>query len=164
MNGSAVKVSALIVVTLMVVGVSLAGATGTAVSIGSGSSEEGGTDVVSLILYNVTDLGYAGINLTYNASVVDVTAVTNSDFTDVKPNLYTKGLGWVLLQAGQFQTGLNGNVKMCDVTLQAVGKAGDTSPLNLTDLLLEMPMQMDRKRHRKEGPVYFIWHIHMQQS
>jgi len=114
----------------------MASADGVTVSIGSGSAAKGGTAVVPLMIYNVSNLGSAVVNLTFNESVVNVTAVSNSDFYQ-PPNLYTRGPGWVLLQAGQFTTGLTGDVKMCDVTLEAVGNEGTTSSLDLTDVKLE---------------------------
>ncbi|RLG32477.1 hypothetical protein DRN80_06105, partial [Methanosarcinales archaeon] len=111
-------------------------ASATTVSIGSTIVGEGETGVVSLMVNDVTDLGGVHVNLTYDASVVNVTALTNSDF-DSKPNLYKRGHGWVLLEGGQYESGLSGSVKLCDVTLEAVGKAGESSYLNLTDIDIE---------------------------
>jgi len=111
-------------------------ASATTVSIGSTIVGEGETGVVSLMVNDVTDLGGVHVNLTYDASVVNVTALTNSDF-DSKPNLYKRGHGWVLLEGGQYVSGLSGSVKLCDVTLEAVGKAGESSYLNLTDIDIE---------------------------
>ena len=137
MENKATIAFTVILVTLMGAGlIPMASADGVTVSIGSGSAAKGETAVVPLMIYNVSNLGSAVVNLTFNESVVNVTAVSNSDF-DQPPNLYTRGPGWVLLQAGQFTTGLTGDVKMCDVTLEAVGAEGQTSPLNLTDVELE---------------------------
>ena len=111
-------------------------ASATTVSIGSTIVGEGEKGVVSLMVNDVTDLGGVHVNLTYDASVVNVTALTNSDF-DSKPNLYKRGHGWVLLEGGQYESGLSGSVKLCDVTLEAVGKAGESSYLNLTDIDIE---------------------------
>ena len=116
-------------------------APGTTVSVGSATAGEGETAVVPLMIESVTNLGGASINLTYNASVVNVTSVSDSDF-DSAPNLNTRGPGWVLLEGGQYETGLNDDVKLCDATLEAIGNKGDTSPLNLNDVTLEdMAMQ-----------------------
>jgi hypothetical protein len=109
---------------------------GTAVSIGNGCAVPGGTAIVPLMISDVTNMAAAVVNLTFNESVVDVTAVSDSQF-DQPPNLVNRGPGWVLLQAGQFMTGLDGNILMCNVTLEAVGNEGETSALDLTDVRLE---------------------------
>jgi hypothetical protein len=116
--------------------ISLASAQNVTVSIGSGSAAKNENVTVPLMISDVTNLGSAKVTLTFNESVVNVTAVSDSQF-DQPPNLFTRGPGWVLLQAGQFMTGLDGDVLMCNVTLEAVGAEGDTSPLNLTDIALE---------------------------
>jgi len=137
MESKATIAFTVILVTLMGAGlIPMASADGVTVSIGSGSAAKGETAVVPLMIYNVSNLGSAVVNLTYNDSVVNVTEVSNSDF-DQPPNLYRRGPGWVLLQAGQFMNGLTGDVKMCDVTLEAVGNEGTTSSLDLTDVKLE---------------------------
>ena len=129
------------VVTITVSILMISATSATTVSIGSVTAGEGETAVVPLMIESVTNLGGASVNLTYNASIVNVTGVSNSDFDSV-PNLNTRGPGWVLLQGGQYETGLNDDVKLCDVTLQAIGNKGDTSPLNLNEVILEdMAMQ-----------------------
>jgi len=131
-------------ITLAIFAVSVllvSAASATTVSIGSGSAANGETDVVSVMISDVTDLGGVGINLTFDQSVVDVTALANSDF-DSSPDLNTRGPGWVILEGGQYEHNLSGDVKLCDVTLEAVGEPVETSYLNLTDVVLEdMGMQ-----------------------
>jgi len=111
-------------------------ASSTTVSIGSNSTVKGGTAVVSLMINDVTDMGSAHINLTFDESVVNVTALANSDF-DSSPNLNIRGPGWVVLEGGQYESGLSNNVKLCDVTLEAVGEPEESSYLNLTGIVLE---------------------------
>jgi hypothetical protein len=135
-KATTVLLTAILVTSLWVGMTPLASAQNVRVSIGSGNAREGETTVVSLMIYNVANMGAARVNLTYDESAVNVTNVSGSQF-DQPPNLYTRGPGWVLLQAGQFMTGLDGDVLMCDVTLEAVGAEGETSPLDLTDVVLE---------------------------
>jgi hypothetical protein len=103
----------------------------TIVWIGSATVEEGTNATVSIMIENVINLGFAEVNLTFNESVVNVTNISDSIFR-VSPNLNTWGPGWVLLRGGEYLDGLNGTVRLCNVTLQAVNKEGSMSPLNLT--------------------------------
>ncbi|HJH26016.1 MAG TPA: hypothetical protein C5S37_04400 [Methanophagales archaeon] len=111
-------------------------ASATTVSIGSNSTAKGDTAVVPLMISDVANLGGVGINLTFDESVVNVTALENSDF-DSPPNLNTRGPGWIVLEGGQYESGLSDNVKLCDVTLEAVGEPEESSYLNLTGIVLE---------------------------
>ena len=103
--------------------------------------EEGETGVISIMIENVSKLGYARVNLTFNESVVNVTAISDSDFLDSRPDNYTRGPGWVLLEGAQFVKGLEGIVRLCNLTLYAIGEREDMSMLNLTDVALD-DMQM----------------------
>jgi len=126
-------------ITLAIFAVSVllvSAASATTVSIGSNSTLKDGTAIVPLMINGVANLGAAHINLTYNESVVNVVALANSDF-DSPPNLNTRGPGWVILEGGQYEHNLSDDVKLCDVTLEAVGEPGETSYLNLTDVALE---------------------------
>ena len=107
----------------------------------SATVEDGETAMVSITIENVSNLGYARVNLTFNELVVDVTAVLDSDF-DSPPDNYTRGPGWVLLEGGQFEKGLEGTVRLCNLTLHAIGERGDMCMLNLTDVALD-DMQMN---------------------
>ncbi len=98
--------------------------------------EEGETGVISIMIEDVSNLGYARVNLTFNESVVNVTAISDSDF-DSRPDNYTRGPGWVLLEGAQFVKGLEGIVRLCNLTLHAIGERGDMSLLNLTDVALD---------------------------
>nr|QNO56374.1 hypothetical protein JCABFCCD_00015 [Methanosarcinales archaeon ANME-1 ERB7] len=110
------------------------------VGIESANVEECGAAVVSIMIENVSNLGYARVNLTFDESVVSVTAISDSDF-DSTPNIYTKGPGWALLEGAQSEKGLEGTVRLCDVKLDAIGERGDMSLLNLIDVALD-DMQM----------------------
>jgi len=114
-------------------------AAATTIEIGDGSAEPNGTAVVPLMIKDVTNAGSVEVNLTFDETVVNVTGTdTSSDFDLPPQNPPTqRGPGWVVINAGQISTGLDGDVKICDVTLQAKGVAGDTSPLELTDVKLQ---------------------------
>ncbi len=72
------------------------------------------------------------MKLTYDASVVAVTGVTPGDFTTFFGfDDEHAADGWVTINTYISGTQLTGNVKVADVTLVAVGKAGDTSPLDM---------------------------------
>ena len=128
---------------LSLITISTAAAAAT-ISIGNGSTEVGGTVVVPLMINDVTGAGSVEINLTYDPSVVIPVSITNSDFNDIPPQdlPINPQSGYVIINAMQFITGLNGSVKIGDITLQAVGSEGESSPLNLTDVTLQdMDMQ-----------------------
>ena len=108
----------------------------TTVRIGSAIVGEGATAVVPITIGNVSNLGYAGVILAFNESVVNVTEVSGLDF-DSSPNIHTRGPGWVFLEGGQSEKGLEGTVRLCNVALHAVGERGDVSLLNLTDVALD---------------------------
>jgi hypothetical protein len=131
----------LVTLYLLAILVSLASSTpDVTVLIGSASLGKGDNAVVSIMIEDVSNLGYAGVNLTFEESVVNVTAVSNSDFNS-PPYIYTRGPGWVILEGGQLEKGLEGTVRLCNVMLHTVGECGDMSLLNLTDVALD-DMQM----------------------
>lgn len=81
---------------------------------------------------DTSGLSGATIHLTFNASVVNVIFVANSDFDMLVPNV-NNSLGIATLVAAQ--TGSAGTsqgvIKFADVTLMAVGATSKSSPLNL---------------------------------
>jgi len=102
------------------------------ISIGDASAVSGENVTTSLIISDITNVGTADIFLSYNQSVVHVIAVNNSDF-DFLESAIDNSSG--ITRIGAFQTsfpGLNGDVKLADVTLKAVGSAGESSTLNIT--------------------------------
>jgi len=102
------------------------------ISIGDASAVSGENVTTSIIISDITNVGTADIFLSYNRSVVHVIAVNNSDF-DFLESAIDNSSG--ITRIGAFQTsspGLNGDVKLADVTLKAVGSAGESSTLNIT--------------------------------
>ena len=132
-----ILVASLVVLCLLTTLVPLASsALDITVWIGSAGVGEGETAIVSIKIGDVSDLGYAGMILAFNESVVNVTEVSGSDF-ESSPNIHTRGPGWVLLEGGQPENGLEGTVRLCNVALHAVGERGDVSLLNLADVALD---------------------------
>jgi len=109
----------------------LATAQTTTISIGNATVSPGNSTILPIMINNVTNVGAANINLSYNPTIVIVTKVINGafDFTESTINNVTgiTNIGGFQL----FSAGLNGNVKLAEFTLQAVGSAGSSSPLNI---------------------------------
>jgi len=103
----------------------------TTVSIENVFVEPNGNVTASIMINDVTNLGVADINLIFNQSVVQVSGADNSDF-DYLNAVINNSTGVARIGAFQMSSpGLNGNVKLADVMLNAVGSAGGESVLNL---------------------------------
>jgi hypothetical protein len=84
------------------------------------------------MINNVTDIGVADITLVYNQSVVRITDVENSEFNLMYPPVINESAGTVrMIAIDSSVAGLSGDVKLADITLEAVGNAGETDTLNL---------------------------------
>jgi len=102
------------------------------ISIGDVSALYGENVTTPIIISNITNVGIADIFLSYNQSVVHVIAVNDSDF-DVLDSTIDNSSG--LTRIGALQTisqGLNGEVRLANITLKAVGGGGESCTLNLT--------------------------------
>ena len=102
------------------------------ISIGDARALYGENVTIPILMSNITNVGIADISLSYNQSVVHVISVTDSDF-DVTDSTIDNSSG--LTRIGALQTisqGLNGVVRVANVTLKAVGSGGDSCTLNLT--------------------------------
>ena len=119
----------------------------TTISIPDVEVASGVNTTVPIMINDVTDpdgVGTVYINLTYDPSVVNVVSVSdaNSDFSMVVPNI---GDGYTTIGASYFGVapGPTGDVYLVDVTLEAVGGPGDTTPLSITivELLDAAPSQ-----------------------
>jgi hypothetical protein len=108
-------------------------AQGATVAIDDGSAAPNEEDLVSIMINDVpVDIMTADLTLTYDNSVVHVMSVSNGQFDNVLSTI-NNGTGSTRIVA--FQTAsapLTGNVKLCDVTLKAVGSAGESSQLTIT--------------------------------
>ena len=96
------------------------------------TTSHGHSVTVPIMIHNATDVACDGVKLTYDVSVVIVTSVTQGDFTTYFGfDNESAADGWVTINTYISGTYLTGDVKIADVTLKAVGEAGDTSPLDM---------------------------------
>jgi len=107
----------------------------------------GANTTVPIMINDVMDpdgVGTANINLTFDPTVVHVKGVSNanSDFDMVISNI---GTGYTTIGASYYGVppGPTGDVYLADVTLEAVGAPGATSPLQISivELLDATPSQ-----------------------
>ena len=87
---------------------------------------------IPLMIGNIPNVGTVDILLTYNQSIVHITAVNESDF-DFMDSVINNSIG--ITRIGAFQTspgGLSGDVKLANITLMAVGTPGSSSSLCIT--------------------------------
>lgn len=104
---------------------------GTIVSVEDVYVEPSDSISVPIMINNVTDLGVADITLVYNQSVVRITDVGNSEFDFMHP-VINDSIGTARMVAMDYSVaGLSGDVKLADITLEAVGSDGETDTLNL---------------------------------
>jgi len=114
----------------LALGVPQAGAS--EVSLGAAQIERDASVVLPLMIGNVTNLGSFDLELVYNPAVLSVTAVSESYFDVMIPNLEAAADGHVRIVA--FQTaspGISGTAVLAWLTLAAVGEAGSTSALTI---------------------------------
>jgi len=98
-----------------------------------------GETATSLIMIkNVSSPGVSAvtINLTYDPSVLKISAVGNSSFDAAVFNINNSGfVKIVAFQTGE--SGIVGDVSVADIKFKAVGKAGDFSILNISVITLK---------------------------
>ncbi len=119
--------SIVLLLALLIVPVSAA----TTISVSDVFFEPGDDATISVVINNVSNLGVANINIDYDPSVVCITTVNNSDFGNLYP-VINNTIGLVKIGGVDYGNGLNGNVKLADLVIEAVGDACETSTLNLT--------------------------------
>lgn len=90
-----------------------------------------GTAAADIMINNVSNLGVADINLTFDPSVIHIVSATNSDF-DFFHAVIDNSTGIVRMGGIDFGDGLNGDVKLAEIMLEAVGEHGEVSELNLS--------------------------------
>ena len=107
-------------------------ASATTVSIGDIFVKPGENAVTQIMIDNVTNLGVADINLTFDPSVVHVVSTDSGDF-DFLHAVIDNSTGIVRIGGVDYSdTGLSGNVKLAEITLKAVGNHGKISALNMS--------------------------------
>lgn len=99
------------------------------------SMDPGASQTVALTVQNVPEPGVAGFDivLTYNAAVVSISLGKGSE--DLGKPVVNAGNGALHLAAAQ-ATGKTGNLTLADLIVQAVGQAGQTSPIFMTARLV----------------------------
>ena len=103
-----------------------AAATATTISINDVFLEPADNAVMAIMINNVSNLGVANINITYDPSVVHITTVNNSEFDTLYP-VIDNSIGLVKIGVVDYGDGLSGDVKLADLMLKAVGNADETS-------------------------------------
>ena len=119
-----------VVVLMLILSISSATASSTSVSIGSADTRVGKSVTLPLMIENADDeISCATIVLSYNNAIAQVTSVSNSGFDALvyNPDNSQGKTTIVVYQTGA--EGLTGNIKIADVTIEAIG-VGSTS-LNL---------------------------------
>jgi len=111
--------------------------TTTTVSIQDVEIGVGESTTVPIMIYDAENVKGANIILEYNASVVHVTNISDGDFDMPVYKAIDNETGQatyvvVNLPPPAGSGGLTGNVTFAEVTLEAVGEACETSPLNLS--------------------------------
>ena len=116
-----------LLLALLIVPVSAA----TTVSVSDLFFEPGDGATISVMINNVSNVGVANINIDYDPLVVHITTVNNSEFGNLH-QVINNSIGLVKIGGVDYGAGLSGNVKLADLTIEAVGDAYETSTLNLT--------------------------------
>ena len=104
-------------------------ASATTVTIGDIFSETDAT--VSIMINDVTDVAIAGVDVTYNPSVIVATDVDLGEFDRYAPEFIDNESGWVRIGAYNLEEGLNGNVILANLTIHPKGSYGEISNLDI---------------------------------
>jgi hypothetical protein len=101
------------------------------ISIGDAEVGLGQEVTIPVMLYNSPGIANVGVKLSYNASVVNVTNITQGDFTSFFDFDDTnRDDGWVSINTHVAGQDLIGELVVANVTLKAVGSSG-SSPFHL---------------------------------
>jgi len=99
--------------------------------------DPGDSATISILIYDATGVAAVGLNLSYDPRVVNLTDAHRGDFTRYfgfdNRNVTD---GWARIDTYITGRDLTGDLKVADVTLVAVGKSGDASPLNIEILAM----------------------------
>ena len=104
------------------------------VSIGEISTKPGESIDVPIMVSNVESLSGCMINLSYDASVVHVTGITQGDMNLLAYNINNDS-GWMIANALN-ESGLDGDVTFVNIEFTAVGSRGNSTILDMTVLEL----------------------------
>jgi hypothetical protein len=107
----------------------LTAASATTVTIGEFFSESKVT--APLMINDVTDLATAGVKITFDPSVVLITSAKAGALPSFIANVDRAADGWVKVGAYTTGSGLNGDVKLADLTIAPSGRYGEISELSI---------------------------------
>lgn len=101
------------------------------------TTQPGTVITVPIMVEHATGIGGIGVKLSYDPEVVNVVEAVHGEFSAFwgfdKTNAEN---GWVTINTYVLGRDLTGDVKVADITLEAVGNAGDSSILDLEILSL----------------------------
>lgn len=124
------------VAILLVSMVSIAQAGGV-VSISDVALDPGDNTTIPITIYGATGVAAVGLNLSYDPCVVNIIDTHQGDFTGFfgfdNRNVTD---GWTRINTHIMHRDLTGDLRVAYVTLEAVGKGGDVSPLNIEILAM----------------------------
>jgi hypothetical protein len=104
-------------------------ASATTVTIGEFFSESEVT--APLMINDVTNLATAGVKITFDPSVILITSAKNGALPSFIANVERAADGWVKVGAYTTGSGLNGDVKLADLTIAPSGSYGEISELSI---------------------------------
>jgi len=124
-------VRAALIISLLVVSSTTLSCSATSITVGEFFSE---TEITTpVMVHDVTALATASLEITYDPSVLLITAATKSAFSSLFANLERAGEGWVSIGAYQVGGGLpSGEVKFVELTIAPRGSYGSYSALDLS--------------------------------
>lgn len=105
---------------------------GDVISISDAAMDPGDNITIPIMIYDATGIAAVGVNLSYHPRVVNITDAHQGDFTGFfgfdNRNVAD---GWVRINTFTTCENLMGDLTVAYVTIEAVGKGGDASPLNI---------------------------------
>jgi hypothetical protein len=125
------KVCAVLIVSLLVFLFAIQSCSGSSITVGEFFSE---TEITTpVMVHDVTALATASLEITYDPSVLLVTAATESAFSSLFANLQHAEEGWVSIGAYQVGGGLPpGDVKFVELTIAPRGSYGSYTNVDLS--------------------------------
>ena len=107
------------------------------VSIGDVVMGTGNNTTIPIMIYGATDVATVGLNLRYDPDVVNVTGAEQGNFTFwFVFDDSNAADGWVTINTFMMGGDLSGDLIIANVTLESAGSPGDSSQLNLENIVL----------------------------
>ena len=113
---------------------------GDVVSISDAALDPGDSITIPIMIHDVAGVAAVGVNLSYYPRVVNITGVHQGDFTGFfRFDNRNVTDGWVRINTFTMCRNLIGDLTVAYVTIEAIGKVGDVSPLNIEILAIADP-------------------------